>query len=1160
MKKIYSSLLAVMAMFSSFAQTTVFSDDFSSNTNAAYTTTGSIGVSAWTVLVQNADWGARRNTTPEQLELTNDASATANAIGWALASTPTSSFLSPYNTTLNLNPGTVTWNLNIRQIRSDPAGLASGSYGAAFVLAGTSSTTRTVGNGYAITYGQSGTTDPIRLIEYTAGLGTSSNIITSNTTGLTDFGAEYLSVRVIYTPSTNTWELLLRNDGSTSFADPASGTLVSQGTAVNSTYSGTPLMLMGAFWNGSTAANQTAFFDNTSVVVGVAAGPNVSVAAGSNATEGGGNGTFIINFSQQTAIPLTLDYSLPVSGNATFTTDYGGTLVSSPTTGVTPSSLSASNGVITVPAGVTSVTLTVTPVDDVLNEGTEPIAFVIANPSNTYVLGNATATINLIDNEAVTISSIQGSGTTATAGSFTVDAIVTGIYSTLNPAGFYIQEEDADNDADVNTSEGIFVVSTASVAVGDKVRVSGTVQENGSTPSFNQAVFATATVTVLSSGNPLPTSVDISLPVSAIADYEKYEGMLVRFPQTLTVSDNERLGDRGEVKLSANGLVYQPTQVIDPNDNPASGTSSTGTSNLAAVNALIASNNLRTILLDDGRGTIPTLPYVNADNTLRIGSTTTNTSGILGFGFSQYRIQPLAATPPTFSYAPRPVVPSIAAGNLKIASFNVLNYFNGNGAGGGFPTSRGAHSVAEFTRQRDKIINSLSQMNADVVGLIEIENLDLNDATPALQDLVNGLNAVMGAGTYSFIDDDLNNDGSQDNNTDQIRCAIIYKSSVVTPVGGALLSNNAVFDRPALSQTFNLNTNNLKFNFVVNHFKSKGGSGTGADADQGDGQAAFNDRRKQQATQLLNFFTTTVIPASNNRIITVGDYNAYYEEDPMDILRAGGYRVLGSATSYSYLFEGQVGSLDHAVVSNSLLGTVLSVEKWNANASEPTYLSYEDAVADGGGDVVNPWASTYTVSPWRASDHDAILLFLDLTPVNSPLPVKLTSFNAVKNNGTVKLTWITSSEINAKEFIIERATDGNNYAAVGKVNAAGNSSTVTNYVFTDNAPAQGNNFYRLRVVDVDAKFEFSRVIKIDFRKSYTVTVSPNPAKNTVYVSAANAAADLRLEIVNSSGSIVYRQKIQGGLSSINISILAKGSYLFRFTASQEIFTEKIIKE
>ena len=131
---IFTTLLLGIANTSSFAQTTVFSDDFSINANAAYTTSGPIGASSWNALVQNADWGARRNTSPAQLELTNDASAAANVNGWVLASTSTSAFLSPYNTTLNLNTGSVTWNFNIRQIRTDPSGLASGSYAAAFIF------------------------------------------------------------------------------------------------------------------------------------------------------------------------------------------------------------------------------------------------------------------------------------------------------------------------------------------------------------------------------------------------------------------------------------------------------------------------------------------------------------------------------------------------------------------------------------------------------------------------------------------------------------------------------------------------------------------------------------------------------------------------------------------------------------------------------------------------------------------------------------------------------------------------------------------------------------------------------------------------------------------------------------------------------------------
>src|SRR6185503_797969 len=130
----------------------------------------------------------------------------------------------------------------------------------------------------AVVLGQSGTTDPVRLARYSSGIqGTLTNIITSNTAGLTDFGAEFLSIKVTYTPSSNTWELFLRNDGAIAFADPATGIVTSQGTAVDSTNTGTSLPLMGSWWQGSTGAAQTAFIDNTKVTV---AQPSISVTGG----------------------------------------------------------------------------------------------------------------------------------------------------------------------------------------------------------------------------------------------------------------------------------------------------------------------------------------------------------------------------------------------------------------------------------------------------------------------------------------------------------------------------------------------------------------------------------------------------------------------------------------------------------------------------------------------------------------------------------------------------------------------------------------------------------------------------------------------------------------------------------------------------------------
>ncbi|MCB5223970.1 MAG: endonuclease [Candidatus Cloacimonadaceae bacterium] len=269
MKKYMIFLTLILAWGIIFAQTTVFNDDFSNYQSANWTTSGQIGSSGWYVTRSGADWGARRNTSPAQLELTNDASGSTNADGWVFANYLTSNFSAPYNRILANNSGQITWVFNIRQIRPNPAGFDSGNYGVAFILGATDESVKTSGSGYAVVYGQSGETDPVRLAKFTGGISNGSlvNLITSNTSGLTDFGAEYLSVKVTYDSNTNKWELFLRNDGGSAFADPLSGNLVSQGTATDNTYTSSSLNYFGAFWQGSFAANQTSFFDNISVQI-----------------------------------------------------------------------------------------------------------------------------------------------------------------------------------------------------------------------------------------------------------------------------------------------------------------------------------------------------------------------------------------------------------------------------------------------------------------------------------------------------------------------------------------------------------------------------------------------------------------------------------------------------------------------------------------------------------------------------------------------------------------------------------------------------------------------------------------------------------------------------------------------------------------------------
>jgi predicted extracellular nuclease len=734
-------------------------------------------------------------------------------------------------------------------------------------------------------------------------------------------------------------------------------------------------------WTGNDTVNQT--FTGTFTVNGGGGGglPTVTIAASPDSTtEGSATAAlFTITRTGDTSNALTVNFT--TGGTATSGIDY-----------LTPASFATNS--IEIPAGQNSVSIAISAIDDTDIEVVENVAVTLSASPN-YTLGATnTATITINDNDTpispTLISQIQGSGTAATAGTFTIEGIVIGDFQgTGQLGGFYLQEEDADADGSALTSEGIFVNSLFAVNVGDRVRLTGTVQENSSTPSFGQAVITPGTtggIQVTGTGlQSLVTATTVDLPTVALGDLERYEGMLVTFPETLTVTETFNLGRFGEVVLSANGRLFNPTNFIDPNDNPASGTTSSGSSNVAAVTAQQNLNDRSRIILDDGSGlsNLSDVPYIDTtdanplNDTLRIGSTLTGLTGVLGFGFSNYRIQPTQT--PNFDYAPRPDVPTVG-GNLKVASFNVLNYFNGDGLGGGFPTSRGADSLAEFNRQRAKIIAAIDQLDADVVGLIELEN-DGDGTNSAIADLVNGLNAIAGAGTYDFIRL-ANTTGTP--GTDEIKVAFIYKPSAVTPVGNAIYFNDPAFDtaRPPLAQTFRLNATGETFTPIINHFKSKSSAANlPGDADQGDGQGLSNATRVAQANALLSFVSQIQTASGDGDVMVIGDLNAYNEEDPIDVLRAGGLTKLVTPTE-SFVFQGQTGSLDHALVTPSLLAQVTGAAKWNINADEPITLDYNDDILTSGEGTAEDRNDTtlYAPTPFRSSDHDPVLVGLSLIP------------------------------------------------------------------------------------------------------------------------------------------------------------------------------------
>ncbi|MCB9080383.1 MAG: ExeM/NucH family extracellular endonuclease [Lewinellaceae bacterium] len=564
----------------------------------------------------------------------------------------------------------------------------------------------------------------------------------------------------------------------------------------------------------------------------------------------------------------------------------------------------------------------------------------------------------------VFVHDVQGNGLASPlVGSFiSLDAIVTLDFQASSNSGgslqgFYLQEEDIDADADPLSSEGIFVYDPGlltDVAIGDRVRIVGKVTEFNGLTEITDLV----SVTIVSSGNVLPTVTNITLPTTAATDLEPYEGMLVKFPQTLTVTGNQDLGRFGEIFLSANGRQAAYTQINAP-----------GPGALPYEQA----QALYRILLDDTlNGSYRTPVYhllANAD--VRGGDEITNLCGVLDYAFGQYRVRPTVR--PVFSAEnPRPAPPALVC-NLPVGNMNLLNYFNG--VNGVFTTSnsRGALNPTQFAEQRAKTIQAILGMSSAIIGVQELEN-DGFGSESAIQDLVNGLNAATGPGTYAFIDPGVPQIG-----TDQITVGILYQPALVTPVGPAaiLATPSSIFNlnRPFLAQTFQLNSLGEKLTIAVVHLKSKGGPpSSGPNIDMGDGQAAWNLSRVQAAQALADWLATDPTNSGDPDFLLMGDFNAYALEDPLTLLATQGYQSLLSG--YSYQFNGYWGSLDHMLASACLAGQLTSGQKWHINADEsPTVFSYNQGVSG----FIN------TTDPFSSSDHDPLVSCFDLRPVGPVL-------------------------------------------------------------------------------------------------------------------------------------------------------------------------------
>lgn len=677
------------------------------------------------------------------------------------------------------------------------------------------------------------------------------------------------------------------------------------------------------------------------------------------ATEVALDSTLSISFNENVIVTQWPNLSCTVSGEVTVTGDLSGS-----TFILTPGAILSVNETCTFTLLANSVIDT--------DETPNPLDadFVSSFSTTTPFVCDAPETYTLI-------SSIQGNTDESNfqGQTVTVQAIVSAIKP--NSSSFFIQEENADFDADPSTSEGIFVFNSNpeyTPAVGEVVTLRGTASE------FFSLTQITISSAPLVCGEAVASVTVFSLPFSATDDLETLESMLVTSAAPLMVTDTFELGRFSEVQLS-NGRLFNPNNITIPGS--------------AENLALITSNSLNQIKIDDGSDEQNPLvvPFptggLSASNPLRLGDTVSTLVGIMDYRFSEFLIVPTVE--PTFVMSnPRTSEPELGLGNLKVASLNVLNYFNTLDSGpdicgsNGSQDCRGAedngtdgNGLNEFDRQKVKTIAAITAMDADIIGLMEIEN-DGFGADSSIVDLVDGINELVGENTYSIVE------STGPIGTDAITVALIYKSASVSLVGGPLIlnSSNSIVDedgplfddgrnRPSLIQKFALVENGEEIVISVNHLKSKGSScGTGDD-DVTTGQGNCNLTRTRAAQALVAFLAEQFGDAPT---LIIGDLNAYALEDPITAITTdAGYtdlaNLFGGTDAYSYSFSGELGYLDHALASSSLLAKVVDATEWHINADEPIVLDYNLNFKQ-----VEQFDTYFAPDAYRMSDHDPVIV------------------------------------------------------------------------------------------------------------------------------------------------------------------------------------------
>jgi predicted extracellular nuclease len=528
------------------------------------------------------------------------------------------------------------------------------------------------------------------------------------------------------------------------------------------------------------------------------------------------------------------------------------------------------------------------------------------------------------------ISSVQGDGDVSPllGQLVTIRGVTTLVEAN---SGFFIEEHGPDDNP--ATSNALFVhleEPPEYITSGALITLQGRVTESGDGRDTLTSLADVSATTLCEQQSELPLTT-ARLPLDP-SQRESLEAMRIRVEGPLTVTDVYQYGG-GNITLSANGLQYVPTEVTSPGPEAAQ---------------LVNDNREHALAVS-----LPATRSVS--DTLLTGVQVDQVSGVVAH---DRRGQRIALETWTNEFAGSFDLPVAAPeGAARVVSMNLHNYFNGDGAGGGFPTPRGAETLEEFQLQRARIGAAIKVLQPDVLAVQELEN-DGYDANSAAQDFLRLANGA----TNSFWQ--VARPENDDTGGDRIRVSIFYREDRFKAIGPARTRSGDEFrkSRQPQAQLLEDLANGERLLVVVNHLKSKGSCpDSGENANQRDGQGCWNPMRTLSAEKMSAWVKAEAESAGTDNILILGDMNAYRNEDPIAAIRQAGFVELMESPEdmsnpvFTFVFYGQHGTLDYAFASESLREKVRHAQTWNVNTLLPANMP-----------LPRPWL--------RFSDHDPVVV------------------------------------------------------------------------------------------------------------------------------------------------------------------------------------------